>query len=87
VIEQKLTFRSVSIVAIAKNLSVYSRSRTLDNSTNSLETMKKTVGELFERFLIENPVEIRRVGVKLSGFSSMEKNQKQITSFLGSSQQ
>jgi len=74
-------------VVIAKNLSVYSRSRTLDNSTNSLEIMKKTVGELFERFLTENPVEIRRVGVKLSGFSSMEKNQKQITSFLGSSQQ
>lgn len=87
VIEQKLTFRSVSIVVIAKNLSVYSRSRTLDNSTNSLEIMKKTVGELFKRFLTENPVEIRRVGVKLSVFSSMEKNQKQITGFFGLSQQ
>ena len=81
IIEQNVTFKSISIIAIAKDLSLYSRSRTLESPTNSLEVMKKTVGELFGRFLSENAFEIRRVGVKLSGFSEIEKAQKQITSF------
>ncbi len=84
--EQKLTFKSVSIILIAKDLSVYSRSRTLESSSNSLEMMEKVAGELFEAFLSENPIELRRVGVKLSGLSGIGKGQKQITGFFGSPQ-
>jgi DNA polymerase IV (DinB-like DNA polymerase) len=82
--EQKLTFKSVSIIAIAKDLKVYSRSRALDTPTSSLEVMKAVVLELLEDFLNENPLEIRRVGVKLAGLSGFEKSQKQITSFFSS---
>jgi DNA polymerase IV (DinB-like DNA polymerase) len=81
IIEQNATFKSINIIVIAKDLSLYSRSRTLETPTNSLEVMKKIVGELFERFLSENAFEIRRVGVRLSGLSEMEKSQKQITNF------
>ena len=81
VIEQNVTFKSIGIIVIAKDLSLYSRSRTLESPTNSLEMMKKIVGDLFERFLSENAFEIRRVGVKLSGLSEIGESQKQITSF------
>lgn len=84
---RKSTFKSVSIIVIAKDLSLYSRSKTIENSTNSLETMKKLVQELLDKFLSENSVEIRRVGVKLSGLLEIGENQKQITSFFGSSQE
>jgi DNA polymerase IV (DinB-like DNA polymerase) len=85
--DKKSTFKSVSIIVIAKDLSLYSRSKTIENSTDSLETMKKIVQELLDKFLSENPIEIRRVGVKLSGLLEIGKNQKQITSFFGSSQE
>jgi DNA polymerase IV (DinB-like DNA polymerase) len=81
IIEQNVTFKSVGIIAIAKDLSLYSRSRTLESPTNSLDVMKTIVKELLERFFSENELEIRRVGVKLSGLSGIEKSQKQITSF------
>src|SRR4030067_981893 len=57
IIEQNVTFKSISIIAIAKDLSLYSRSRTLESPTNSLEVMKKTVGELFGRFMSEKAFE------------------------------
>jgi len=86
IVEQKRTFKSVSIILIAKDLSVYSRSRTLESSSNSLELMERVAGELFEAFLSENPIELRRVGVKLSGLSGIGMGQKQITGFFGSRQ-
>jgi hypothetical protein len=36
---------------------------------------------LFEKFLAESPLEIRRVGVKVSRFSKEEPQQRQLTSF------
>lgn len=73
-------FRTVTAIAIMKDLSIRSRSKSLDN-TNRVEVLKETVNGLFERFLGESTLEIRRVGVKISGLSRVEKNQKQLPSF------
>jgi len=78
-----LVYRSVSIYVVAGDLSVHSRSKTFENPTSDLETFKKTVKELYEKFLAESEVEARRVGVKVSSLSRKEELQKQLTSFFG----
>ncbi len=82
-LKRKLVYRSVSIRLVASDLSVYSRSQTFENPTSDLETFKKSVKELFEKFLGESDVEARRVGVKVSSLTKREELQKQITSFFG----
>ena len=80
-----LLYRSVSIYLVAGDLSVHSRSKTFENPTSDLETFKKTVKELYEKFLGESDVEARRVGVKVSNLTKKEELQKQITNFFGDS--
>lgn len=85
-LRRALFYRSVSVHVVGKDLNSYSRSKTFENPTNSLETFKETVKELFEKFLNESNIEARRVGVKLSSLTKKEENhQKQITSFFGGS--
>jgi DNA polymerase IV (DinB-like DNA polymerase) len=81
--EKRLSFMQVSIVAILTDLSVRSRSRTLEQATRDFGTLRKVVRELFEKFLAGADLELRRVGVKVSGFVKEERSQKQLTSFLG----
>jgi nucleotidyltransferase/DNA polymerase involved in DNA repair len=78
-----LLYRSVSIRVVASDLSVYSRSKTFDTPSSSLEQFKGEIKELFEKFLDESDVEARRVGVRLSSLTKREVQQKQITSFFG----
>jgi nucleotidyltransferase/DNA polymerase involved in DNA repair len=49
-----------------------------------MELLRRTVRELFEKFLGESELEIRRVGVKVSHFVKEEAEQKQLTSFFQS---
>ena len=78
-----LVYRSVNIYVVASDLSVHSRSKTFENPTSDLEKFKKTVKELYEKFLSESEVEARRLGVKVSNLSKKEELQKQITNFFG----
>jgi DNA polymerase IV (DinB-like DNA polymerase) len=82
-LQRGLIYRSVSIYIVAGDLSVHSKSKTFENPTSDLETFKKTVKELFEKFLDESSVEARRVGVKVSNLNKKEELQKQITNFFG----
>lgn len=81
-VQQRLRFKQVGIIAVMEDISVHSRSRTLEPPVNDLESIKRNVKELFERFLRESNLEIRRVGVKVSGFVKDEEGQKQLTSFI-----
>jgi len=76
-----LMYRSISIHVVGSDLSVHSRSKTFENPTSNLETFKVISRELFEKFLDESNVKVRRVGVKLSSLSKKEDQQKQISSF------
>jgi DNA polymerase IV (DinB-like DNA polymerase) len=80
-LQRELNFRSVSILVVAKDLSIHSRSKTFENPTKDLQTIKKTVRELFAKFLNESDVEARRIGVKVANLAKEEENQKQLTSF------
>jgi DNA polymerase IV (DinB-like DNA polymerase) len=79
--DKKLSFKVVSIYIVMTDLSCKSRSITLEQPAKDKETIKRNVRVLFEKFLGESPLEVRRVGVKVSGFSKEERRQKQLTSF------
>jgi DNA polymerase IV (DinB-like DNA polymerase) len=79
--QKALSYKQVAIIAIMTDLSAKSRSQTLEKSVKDIETIRKHVRELFEKFLGESDLEVRRVGVKVSHFAKEENKQKQLTSF------
>jgi DNA polymerase IV (DinB-like DNA polymerase) len=77
-----LSFRTVTIMVVAKDMSVHSRSRSLDYSTDRLDVLRETARELFTYFLAECDGEVRRVGVKVSGLVKRSEAQRRLTSFI-----
>jgi DNA polymerase IV (DinB-like DNA polymerase) len=86
VLKRNVEFRQIGIVVILADLSIHSRSRTLENPTQDSQLLRETVKELLERFIMESMLEARRVGVKVSGFTKSEDKQKPLTSFLPSNE-
>ncbi len=82
--EKGLSFKLVSIYVVNVDLSSKSRSITLEQPAKDKETIKRNVRNLFEKFLAESHLEVRRVGVRVAGFSKEEPRQKQLTSFFQS---
>jgi DNA polymerase IV (DinB-like DNA polymerase) len=80
-VHRELGFKQVGMIAIMMDLRVRSRSKTLETHTDDIEVLRKTVRELFEKFLAESDMKIRRVGVKISQFSKKKPDQKQLTTF------
>ena len=76
-----LCFKQVSIVAITTNLTTKSRSVTLEQPAKDIDVIKRNVRSLFEKYLSESTLDVRRVGVKVSHFCKEEREQKQLTSF------
>lgn len=85
VVQRNISFKQVSIYVVSTDLSSKSRSVTLEQPVKDKETIKCNVKELLEKLLEETPIEIRRVGVKVGGFSKQEKKQKQLTNFFQAS--
>ncbi|TRO46152.1 hypothetical protein E2P60_05915, partial [Candidatus Bathyarchaeota archaeon] len=81
VVKKNISFKQVGVIAIMSDLSVRNRSKTLETDTRDIEVLKRTVRWLFEKFLSESKLEIRRVGVKISIFAEEETEQKRLTSF------
>ncbi|MCL4430525.1 MAG: DNA polymerase IV [Chloroflexi bacterium] len=81
VAEEGLSFKTVSIYMVMTDLSSKTRSVTLEQPAKDKETIKRNTKNLFEKFLAESTSEVRRVGVKVSGFSREEPQQKQLSSF------
>ncbi len=79
--EKGLSFKTVSIYVVNADLSCKSRSITLEQHVKDKENITRNVKFLFERFLAESTLEVRRVGVKVSSFSKDEPGQKSLTSF------
>jgi DNA polymerase IV (DinB-like DNA polymerase) len=84
VMQRDISFKQIGIIAIMTNLSVRSRSQTLETPTRNIDALRKTVRELLESFLGESKLEIRRVGVKISRFAKEKTEQKQLTGFFQS---
>jgi len=81
--EKRLNFKQVSIYVVNVDLTSKSRSISLDQPAKDKETIKRNVKILFEKFLSESQLEIRRVGVRVAGFTKEQQQQKQLTSFFG----
>ncbi len=81
VVQRGISFKQVGIVAVMTDLSARSRSKTLETATSDAEILRRAVRELFEKFLGESELEIRRVGVKISNFAKDEAKQQQLTRF------
>lgn len=82
--EKDLSFRQVGIYVVLTDLSGKSRMVTLEQPAKDIDAIKRNVRSLFEKFLAESTLEIRRVGVRVSRFSKQEQSQKQLTSFFNS---
>jgi DNA polymerase IV (DinB-like DNA polymerase) len=79
--ENQMICKSVSIVAILDNLTVHTKSATLESATNDIQMLTETSARLMHQFLDSTPhVNMRRIGVKVSGLSK-QTGQKNIESF------
>ncbi len=68
--DRRMTCKSVSIIAILEDLSIHTRSNTLESPTSDGNVIRQSSEQLMEQFLQSRPKAIvRRVGVKLSGLS------------------
>jgi len=81
VLERNVSFRSVGLIAVLTDMSIRSRSRTLESPSRDLEILRNTANELAGRLLEAVELEIRRIGVKVSRFTQQEK-QKALTDFI-----
>lgn len=77
---RKLSFRSVSFIAISTDLKARTKSRTLPAPAKDFETITSTAHELAREFLIEHPVLLRRVGVRVANLVG-EKEQRTLGEF------
>jgi len=67
-----LFFKTVAIKARYKGFETHTHAKTMPRITNSLEELKKTARELMQAYLISDR-QIRLVGVRVSNFTSGEK--------------
>ena len=81
VTQKNLSYHQVGIVAVMTDLSMKSRMKTLEKPTKDKENIRKTAIELFEKYIGESELEIRRVGVRIADFRKEERQQQQLTSF------
>lgn len=71
IVKDNLVFRSVGIQFVQSDLSNKSKSRTLKNSTSSLDELKKTSSQLLRESLSDQTLLVRRLGVKVSDLSQV----------------
>jgi DNA polymerase IV (DinB-like DNA polymerase) len=80
--EKGMTCRSVAIITILNDLSIHTKSETLDQPTADEKTIVKATHDLMKEFLDTKPAAmVRRTGVKLSTLSN-PKGQTDISNFL-----
>jgi DNA polymerase IV (DinB-like DNA polymerase) len=70
-VERKASFRSIAIIGILTDLSIKTRNNTLEMPTNDSSTLRKAVFVLLGELLNDFDKKLRRVGVRVSGFTSL----------------
>jgi DNA polymerase IV (DinB-like DNA polymerase) len=79
--KRDLSFKQIGIIAFLEDLTVRSRSATLEQPTKNLELLKDSVKELLRKLLDGTDKDVRRIGVKISMFRKGENPQKRLDSF------
>jgi DNA polymerase IV (DinB-like DNA polymerase) len=80
VLKHKKMFKSVGIQFVQSDLSNKTKSRMLKNPTFSLEELKKTATSLLQEALVDQTMDVRRLGIKVTELSDLE-GQSSITNF------
>ena len=80
VVERGVFFRSVSVIGILKDLSIKTRSKTLEAPTNDSLTLNRAASDLLAS-LISELGELRRVGVRVSELQE-SKEQSSLSEFM-----
>jgi DNA polymerase IV (DinB-like DNA polymerase) len=80
VLKHKKMFKSVGIQFVQSDLSNKTKSRMLKNPTFSLEELKKTALLLLQEALVDQMMDVRRLGIKVTELSDLE-GQSSITNF------
>jgi DNA polymerase IV (DinB-like DNA polymerase) len=78
--EQKVLFRTITLQIITENMKMHTRGKTLEGATDSLSAIKNEIRALLFAYLEQNPENIRRIGVRVSGFEKM-KGQRTLEEF------
>lgn len=80
-VSKNLFFRTVSAIGIAKDLSLHTKSKTLETPTNDYSVLEKETRDLFAA-LVRETGPLRRAGVRLSALQDMV-DQHSLTEFTG----
>jgi DNA polymerase IV (DinB-like DNA polymerase) len=80
VVERNLFFRTVSVIGILTDLSLRTRTKTLDRSTAALSAISENAPALLSS-LIKESGELRRVGIRVAGFNEA-KDQTSLAEYL-----
>jgi DNA polymerase IV (DinB-like DNA polymerase) len=72
VVSRKVTFKSVSVIGVLSDLSIRTKTRTLENSTSDLKVLEENLEILLEELTKIVDKEIRRAGVRVSNFDKPE---------------
>lgn len=78
-VSKGLFFRNLSAMGILKNLSIRTKSKTLETPTNEYAVIEKEARELFAA-LLQEVGDLRRAGVRMSGLQDMV-DQRTLTEF------
>jgi DNA polymerase IV (DinB-like DNA polymerase) len=79
----RLSFRTVSVIAVMEDLSVHSRSQSFDAPISATESARKACRILLQNLLGETSKSIRRVGVRLSTLvPPKERGQSSLSEFV-----
>ncbi len=79
VVEEGLFFRSISIIGILSDLSIKTRTKTLEAPTSDSSTLNRAASELL--VLVSELGDLRRVGIKVADFEE-SKEQSSLSEFL-----
>jgi len=80
-VEANLSFMSITAIAITRDLTIHTKSKTLDGPTDRIEVLRGTATQLFEKLLDEWELPLRRAGVRVSGLTKIETPNRRLTDF------
>jgi len=79
---KRMAVRTVGIIVIADDMSIHSRSASLEEATTESEILLKTGERLLEEYLKKSTVDVRRLGLRASTLTSLS-GQRSLSAYLG----
>jgi len=79
---EHLCFRTVSLLVVAEDMSLHSKSLTLPSPTDELKILENIIEQLLGVYLKESILNLRRIGVRLSSFAPLS-GQTNFQAYLG----